>query len=122
MDFCRFLLKNKDGGGPSTQGDAQSDIRQEEETEIARIEEAQGVETITPPVSADPSFSRCPSSPQDTRSFLKKIMDKLLCVETEVKKSRQENKRNSERLRRIEAKLGIETPPTPPSSPDQTAN
>ncbi|XP_027171769.1 uncharacterized protein LOC113771382 [Coffea eugenioides] len=119
LDFCRFILKSKDGGGPSTQGGAQGDIRQEEEVEIERIEGAQGVETTTPPVSNEPSSSRPPTSPQDTRSFFKKIMDKLLCVEAEVKKSRQENKRNSERIRRIETKLGIEAPPTPPSSPDQ---
>ena len=48
-------------------------------------------------------------------------MDKLLYIEAKVKKSRQKNKRNSKRLRRIEAKLGIEAPPTPPSSPDQAA-
>ncbi|XP_071911330.1 uncharacterized protein [Coffea arabica] len=119
LDFYRFILKSKDIGGPSTQGGAQGDIRHEEEAEIERIEEAQGVETTTPPISTESSSSRRPSSPQDTRSFLKKIMDKLFCVEAEVKKSRQENKRNSERIRRIDTKLGIKAPPTPPSSPDQ---
>ncbi|XP_071910196.1 uncharacterized protein [Coffea arabica] len=119
LDFCRFILKSKDVGGLSIQGGAQGDIRHEEEAEIERIEEGQGVETTTPPFSTEPSSSRRPSSPQDTRSFLKKIMDKLLCVEAGVKKSHQENKRNSERFRRIETNLGIEAPPTPPSSPDQ---
>ena len=122
MDFCKFLLKIKDVGGPSTQGDAQGDIWQEEEAEIARIEEAQGVETTAHPVSTDPSSSRRPSLPQDIRSFFKKMMDKLLCIEAKVKKSRKGHKRNSERIRRIEAKLGIEAPPTPPSSPDQAAS
>nr|XP_027083704.1 uncharacterized protein LOC113706005 [Coffea arabica] len=72
LDFCRFILKSKDLGGPSTQGGTHGDIRQEEEAEIARIEEGQEVETTTPPVSTEPSSSRPPTSPQDTRSFLKK--------------------------------------------------
>ncbi|XP_071924318.1 uncharacterized protein [Coffea arabica] len=119
LDFCKFILKSKDAGGSSTRGGVQADIQQEEEAEIERIEGVQGVETTIPLVSTEPSSSRRPTSPQDTRSFLKKIMDKLLCVEAEMKKNRQENKQNSERFRRIEAKLGIEDPPTPPSSPDQ---
>ena len=59
-------------GGPSSQGDVQDDIWQEEKDEIARIEETQGVETTVQLVSTDPSSSRSPSSPQALGLFSKR--------------------------------------------------
>mgnify|MGYP004712366983 CR=1 FL=1 len=82
--FAKFLLKDQEYWWSFDSRTCLRWLSVRGRSKIACLKETQGVETTSQPVSTNPSFSRPPSSSQDTRFFFRKKMDKLLCIEVKV--------------------------------------